>query len=495
MSTLKRLRNEISTVQERIRSLGNTNRTRWAKFSPGNTMTKEEFVKKLHFYGYSFPEQDIEEIWGIMAPENNEISMNNFTKLVQVDPFSFVPSNPVDNTSSIYSGPPLGAASPRVPSRQAEEHLPPLDENMDIKAPKGIGKVSSTSKSIFENLTEIILGCMDLDRKKRAEISLRSFTSICADAGVNSYNEEWKEFIHKFDPYATGLIPYYLVADTVCKDNDINALPPEDLPPLYENERNAPQPQQDLNSSSFNDPTPRRATPQYQGYDEPPQLPPEPVEKPPLRPPPDYDERYDAPPPPQSSYDNYPPHDDYDSPPPRPQSSAKYGQFEVGEEEPPINPAALAKIIATKVDECMGSPHNAFNKWRGIDSRLTPRALQEGLKKDASLNVALGDLQEVMAPFGGDLSEMGFSRLIESAKPPSEKKLTQDDQALQDIADQIQQTGWEKIFYRASSAQEIVRLLGEMGVAAAEPDIRRLTMKLGRTGVIDGIKRCRGEQD
>ena len=174
-------------------------------------------------------------------------------------------------------------------------------------------------------------------------------------------------------------------------------------------------------------------------------------------------------------------------------SSARYGNFEPGEETPPVNPEALTKLIADKVDESVGSTQNAFNRWRGIDTRLTPQALQKGLSKDANINVPLEDLQELMAKYGGDLSEMAFSRMLGSAQPKVTRKMTQDDQALQDIADQIQQTGWEKIFYKASSASEIVRLLGEMGVIASEADIRRLTMKLGRTGIIDALKMRLGE--
>ena len=448
MSETRRIRSELSALQERIRSLGNTNRNRWAKFSISNKMSKEEFAQKLRTFDLGIDENDIDEIWSIMEPQGDTISMSNFIKLIQVDAFSYVPSTKVGQEYS---------------PRQISSEIPQERPQEAVYTPNGHDRISSTSTAIFRNLESIIHQCMDLDRRKRAEVSLRSFTSICSDSGVNAYDEEWKEFIHKFDPYATGLIPYYLVADTVCKDNDINEIPAEEeLPPLYE-------PRQEQMPQAQNQERYQRED----FYDEQPPLPAM------------QQDNYEQPQMQERSMDNsYNSAEFQDS-----RSSSRYGEFEPGQEAPPIDENALRKLIADKVDESMGSSSNAFNRWRGMDSKLTPANLRLGLSKDAHIDVPLLDLEKITSKFGGDLSQSNFSRMLgEGSALTSSRKMTQDDQALQDIADQIHQEGWEKIFFRASSASEITKLLSEMGVIADENDIRRLTMKLGRTGVIDSLK-------
>ena len=171
--------------------------------------------------------------------------------------------------------------------------------------------------------------------------------------------------------------------------------------------------------------------------------------------------------------------------------------------EPDIEKYSENEIIneIIKKSNSFGGVKNVFQRWKGIDSKLTAKSIHEGLLQDGKINIPPLEIESIIKKVtnGTDsLSLPSFMRMVGNNNNDSQRsnnninqtgrKMTLDDQAIQDIADQITNSDWETIIFKANTSDEIVRLLSEMGIEVEEATIRRLTSRLGRIGLIDAIK-------
>lgn len=83
------IRETIASLQDRLLSLGPTNRVRWGAFSRESIFTRNQFRTKMALYGYQLSEDEFNQVWEVFEPVDNKISITNFTKFLQYEANTF----------------------------------------------------------------------------------------------------------------------------------------------------------------------------------------------------------------------------------------------------------------------------------------------------------------------------------------------------------------------------------------------------------------------
>jgi hypothetical protein len=118
--------------------------------------------------------------------------------------------------------------------------------------------------------------------------------------------------------------------------------------------------------------------------------------------------------------------------------------------------------------------------------------------------IPLKSLESLFEAFGGDLTLTNFVRLVQGQlpqgngtskskfenvpQPSSNQKRTGDDAALWAIANQLSGKKWEEIILKSNSTEDMIRGFNRIGVVVGEMEMRKLSAKLGQTGLIDALR-------
>jgi len=203
---MNKVKKDLQQIQDRLKNIGSTNRSRWASFSIESTINEEKFLQKLKFYGFDVSVDLVSMIWEILGITGKRMEFQDFVKLLQFD---------VDSISKVLERS-ISESSKTAPCEYNNEEGDVTDGHIE-SSPKVpfFGKVDS-GKMIHSNMSSIISRCMAIDMKMRGEITLRSFIDICEGLGIDTQSSGFDQIVYKVDPHSYGLIPYFEMASLIC---------------------------------------------------------------------------------------------------------------------------------------------------------------------------------------------------------------------------------------------------------------------------------------
>ena len=154
----------------------------------------------------------------------------------------------------------------------------------------------------------------------------------------------------------------------------------------------------------------------------------------------------------------------------------------------------MISMISEHVYNAYPNSKTCYHKWRGFHNNLEASDLRDGLAKDGNILITLEDAKNIIAKYGGPLSLSAFARLLsdgtkfadEAKSGPQE--MTEDEAAIVNLAKQVRGNQWENMIFRAPDVADIVRGFAELGIKVDPNDIRILTQKLGKSGLVNAIK-------
>jgi hypothetical protein len=84
---------------------------------------------------------------------------------------------------------------------------------------------------------------------------------------------------------------------------------------------------------------------------------------------------------------------------------------------------------------------SAFRRWKGFNGKISSRDFQDGLKQDSKLNLCVQEIEKI---FLHEVSLTDFIKVFGSVERRSNitRKMTPDDEAIQEIASQIKDPSW-----------------------------------------------------
>ncbi|EAY06238.1 hypothetical protein TVAG_034170 [Trichomonas vaginalis G3] len=589
MSEKQYYRNLLLRVQDKIRSLGATNRNRWAAFCYNKSMTMAEFGQKMEKYNMTFEGNDLQVLWDSVGIEG-DMNFTEFLKFMQTDVDEFQPvlssrrqypkeepadlpplreayENPSYSGNRGYEKPSLGGYDDKSSYQDNDYGKPSYGSNPSYggygndrfanddrfggskydaqpAAPQSYSS-NLASDIIHENLRDIVIGCMSKDSLITGEVSRSAFIDVCTKYGVPESTQGFGKILQIGDPSASGLIQYFLVAAKVCSES-IN------LPPLNTNySPNYVAPESNIRNSAtrYND---------YGGFSN------EPVRSPISSPKANRYENYNSSAQ-KSSYDyNSPQTNQYDYNSPRagsnglrsPSGRSNYQAF--SREEPRENidqndapyyeyqPPQLVKTamvdhgifgespykpqtvqqrtpsvqpsprpytatrsqsnvnpddVLKRVGEIIqGKPTHLFNKWRGYNTKMTANDLQRGLLREYDYNVPISTVEEICDRYGGELNLSNFVKLISDGAQlhsassrsvsnyvPQSRKMTEDDQTIDDIAKQFVGQDFTALTEKARNADDLCIIFSRCGINFDEARVKKLVSKQGKNGFVDAI--------
>lgn len=501
MSGKQYYRDLLLKCQDKIRGLGATNKNRWAAFCYNKSMTLPEFKDKMMKYNVQFSDNDLNVIWDSVGIAS-EMNFTEFLKFMQTD---------VDNFNPVASG--RGRSAPSSSSGFPQTHdmyETPAYGGNDGFGGRGYGYGASPQPTfggsaddlVHENLRDIVISCMSKDSLMTGEVSRNAFIDVCGKYGISESMPGFSKILSMGDPMRSGLIQYFTVASKICLDAKSGGSnfggsgfsSGYDAPP--------PQPRHAAmeENISLGDTGPSR------GFDESPQ-------------------------PRKSAYMSSIHFGDDSAPKPRKaalEESNVWGDYQpaptpqraslpMGAPRPNFNQYAgpsggnpdevLAKISA-KVTEGMGNSSAAFNKWRGYNTKLNATDLCKGLQRDCDYSAPLDVVQEILDRYGGELTLTNFVRLMgdgaqmgeraSSAKSratltPTNRKMTEDDQTIEDIAQQFSGKDFAALTMKARNADDLCIIFQRAGIQFDEARVKKLVSKQGKNGFVDSILQRLGQ--
>lgn len=516
MSNRQYYRDLLLRVQDKIRGLGSTNKNRWASFCYSGSMSCSEFADKMKKYNVQFKDNDMDVIWNSILG-GNDMKFTDFLKFMQTDVDDFEPvlsSAPAPSRSS-YEQPSSAYESPN------SNYNPPSygNERTDRYSDDRFGRDNyggdrfgqdnfggdrfgapqpnfggNADDLIHENLRDIIISCMSKDSLITGEVSKNAFIDICAKLGIFESTPGFNKILQMGDPSYTGLIQYFTVAAKICSASAASFAPAPSYGQNYQSSYEPPK-----NSYAYENPAPRVS----------------------IRPPPEENISLSDT---NSRYDDQPRKGAYQSSigfgndlgaAPRQRRAAMeesniFGEspqrrsLPVGETRPQVMGGnaddVLAKISA-KVTENIGNSSAAFNKWKGYNTRLTAADLCKGLQRDCDYNPPLAVVEEILARYGGELSLTGFVKMMgdgtnvgkeqnqrpKSSFQPSGRKMTEDDQTIEDIASQFNGRDFEQLTGRARNAEDLCNIFRRNNIQFNEARVKKLIAKQGKNGFCDSV--------
>lgn len=158
-----------------------------------------------------------------------------------------------------------------------------------------------------------------------------------------------------------------------------------------------------------------------------------------------------------------------------------------------LSNSQISSLITKNVGRAFRGSKHAYEKWRGSEELLTPSNLRNGLARDCNIILPLDSLSQITSSYGINISHSGFVRMLadgakysqDTSNHPTE--LTVDEVALRKIAQEIHGNEWEDIILHSRSVEDIVRGLDSIDITVDPSEIRLLTSKLGKTGLIEAI--------
>lgn len=378
---------------------------------------------------------------------------------------------------------------------------------------------------IHENLRDIVISCMSKDSLMTGEVSRNAFLDICSKLGITESLPGFSKILQAGDPSYSGLIQYFTIASKICSDSALPSTGGSGYGAGSGSSYGGYGAPASKPSYGYDAPAPK---PSYGGgFDEPRSSYRDKGDNISLRDTaPKRDAFNDNPAPRKSAYQSSISFgDDGGAPQPRQRKAAMEESNIWGDPAPrqaspqraslPIGGGygasysaasgdadeVLAKI-STKVSEGIGNSSAAFNKWRGYNTRLVPEDLLKGLQRDCDYSPPLEVVREICSRYGGELSLTGFVKMMgdgttmgqksaqarpKSSFTPSTRKMTEDDQTIEDIAAQFNGRDFELIAGRARNAEELCNIFRRNNIQFDESRVKKLIAKQGKNGFCDSI--------
>lgn len=154
----------------------------------------------------------------------------------------------------------------------------------------------------------------------------------------------------------------------------------------------------------------------------------------------------------------------------------------------------LVSLISEHVYQNYPNGKSCYLKWRGIHSGIEAEDLRNGLARDSKILITIEDANKIISKYGGPLSLSTFSRMLSDGtrfaeeEKSGQQELTNDEEAILKIAHNVKGNKWEDMIYRAPDVVDIVNGFADMGIIVNEDDIRVLTQKIGKTGLVNAIR-------
>jgi hypothetical protein len=154
---------------------------------------------------------------------------------------------------------------------------------------------------------------------------------------------------------------------------------------------------------------------------------------------------------------------------------------------PNLSVGELLRAIPKFVFKCSKTLKDCYQRWRGMHEFLTAEDMRDGLALDAKVLVPLSGIQALMERYGGPMTVSAFVRMISDGSR-SDAPPTEDDSALTTIAARLRGEKWADIVFSSTCVEDIVLRFEQEGIEVSEKEIRLLTSKLGRTGLVSALQ-------
>jgi Ca2+-binding EF-hand superfamily protein len=427
MTEVQRIRKLFLQIQDRLKRLGSTNRNIFASLTMDQTFSFQNFMNKLHFLGIDVTEQDLKIIWCSIGISQDSMKFIDFVKFMQFD---------VDMLTPV-----------QIRSQILEDDFYQHEKKNDFEKiiPKNEQNFSK-SEILIDLLQQIVIDCMNADSKMTGKISQRELTDICISHGVNFNNPKLKELFKQNDFVHSGLISYFLFATQICQLEHSSS---NQRSSNYEKQNNFGfSKERKFNYQSC----PAKSEFDYQRNTNPGYIP----------------------------------------------STSKVDQFVSKSASEGKSSDDIVSRINEIIEEKIGSAHSAFRKWKGENGKISARGLHEGLFQYGKISISIHELEKLI-PREMNLGE--FIKMIGNSSIPSnqvcsshqnaqrQRKMTADEEFIYSIVDQIKDPKWEDIIFRSNEGDEMACNLMKIGIKVDSIKLRIIIVKMGKTGVIDAIKR------
>jgi hypothetical protein len=130
---------------------------------------------------------------------------------------------------------------------------------------------------------------------------------------------------------------------------------------------------------------------------------------------------------------------------------------------------------------------DCYQAWRESHELLTAKDLKDGLEKDAQVKIPLNDIENLVQQYGGPMSLSTFVRMVSNGRNLGAGP-TADETSLAEIAGKLHGKKWDQIIFQSTSVDAIMLRFEQEGIHVSEQDIRLLTSKLGRLGLVSALK-------
>lgn len=475
MSETRKLKNILIRLRERLQKSGITNRSKWTSFSSNPEMSATQFTRRLNSLGISITAKDTTALWKMMQVSSNVLKFEDFVKLIE---------SPLPETNT-----------PKSPERK-----PPSP------SPRPVPSTTLIMQTLATNRKALLLKLGECDPLTTGRIANSDFRSVCDwfDPRMSPESSAAVDAIlNRYDPGGSGSFNYFRFLADLC-DGEIQ--PPEtpkrnrvsfvevEVEPEPEPE---PEPEVVVKPEQIVRTSPKRSHSNNSGID---------------------DDLLRA-----ATYDDYSEEESFEEPElevpqtitagarqnldpmifpglqrhSRPQTEAQARQKAdeiVGTEKMNgLTHTQVLNILAECILKTAKGAKEYFQKWRGQHERIDASDIRDGLAKDMKILIPHSEISALVRRYGGPMTLSTFVRMLAdgakmSDEPTRSPGRTDDDAAIVKISEQVHGTGWEDIVYNSTSAEDIVSGFAERGIKVTSGEIRTLTSKLGRTGLVSAIR-------
>jgi hypothetical protein len=449
MSEFRKLKNMLILLQQHLSKSGITSKSKWTSFSSSPQMSAAQFTRRLNNLGIPITNKETLSLWKLLKVESKDLNFDGFAKMLTIDPISLAPDPP----------PPQRALPP---SPQMVIHDPPASAAAPLPfVPPMVGLWATLSLNRREFLHKLSAS----DPLISGRITYANFRSICES--FQSADASAVEAVTSiYDAPAKGFFNYFTLLSDICEHSD-----PTPIPIV-----------RDDYGTGINPDLLRRAT--YDDLDNECQLP---SRAPMLNR--EMIHQFDSttrgggrgkldP----AIFGHRPP---VEAPPKVRRLSAD----EVVGVKPlsGLTVGELLRAIPKFVFKCAKSLKDCYQKWRGMHEWLTAEDLRDGLALDAKVLVPLGEIEALLKCYGGQMTVSAFVRMISDGSK-SDVPPTEDEAAINAIAAKLRGEKWAEIVLSSTCVEDIVLGFEQEGIEVSEQEIRLLTSRLGRTGLVSALQ-------
>ena len=504
MSETRKLKNILIRLRERLQKSGITNRSKWTSFSSHPEMSPAQFTRRLNSLGLQITNKETTSLWKMMQVTSSALKFEDFVKLIE----SPLPETRAESPKS----PKQRSPSPRAVSSPAPENLL-------------IQTLSSNRKALLLKLGEC-------DPLTTGRIANEDFRAICEwfDPRMSPESSAVVDaIVARYDGACDGSFNYFRfladlcdgqmaespkrkkpVAEPVTTPKRVveprRAVEPEKVSPKRvvfvdqdepevevrpEQTVKSPKRKATVNTSGIDDDLLRAATYDESSTDEEVLMSDE-----------SEDEDEEIPKRVVVSTNGarqnldpmiFPGLQKHTRPRTEGSGTRQTADEIVGTEKMSgLSRAQVLRVMAECVLKTAKGAKEYFQKWRGQHDRIDANDLRDGLAKDMKILIPYEEINRVVKRYGGPMTLSTFVRMLADGAKISEDitrspTRTLDEEALVKLSEQIHGNGWEDIVYNSTSAEDIVTGFAEKGIKVTSGEIRTLTAKLGRTGLVSAI--------